>query len=66
MTEIHDPKPGTLTAMLNGCTCSSSENMYGLGINGDGEKFGWAVKKDCPLHGTWAAQEAQKRGEEAL
>ena len=46
------PNPGTMTALLRGCTCSTKANEYGLGIHGDGEKHGWAVNEDCPVHGS--------------
>ena len=50
------PKPGTLTAMQQGCTCPAEENGYGLGVQKDGEKHGWVVHKDCPLHGVEKGQ----------
>lgn len=48
---MEDPKPGSPEAIKQGCTCPVLDNGYGKGIYGEGEKFGWWVSQDCPLHG---------------
>lgn len=43
--------PGSQEAIDHGCTCPVSDNGYGKGVGGDGERNGWWVNADCPLHG---------------
>lgn len=44
-------KPGSDEAREMGCTCPVLDNAHGRGRGGDGEKFGWVVNGDCPMHG---------------
>jgi len=46
-----NPKPGTVEARSAGCTCPVIDNHYGRGWGGDGERYGWIMQADCPLHG---------------
>lgn len=46
-----DPKPGTKQASELGCTCAVTDNHHGLGAYGDGNKYGWWISENCPLHG---------------
>lgn len=43
--------PGSKEAVKNGCTCPVLDNAHGKGHLGDGEKYGWWINADCPLHG---------------
>ena len=45
------PYPGSAEALKNGCKCAVMDNGYGKGYLGDGEKYGWWVSGDCPIHG---------------
>ena len=45
------PNPGSDTAAAQGCTCPVLDNCHGRGVGGNGEKFGWWITTDCPLHG---------------
>ena len=42
--------PGSLEAKVAGCTCAVLDNAHGKGIHGDGERYGWWVSADCPMH----------------
>lgn len=54
MTDNQDkPRPGSEEAQKAGCTCPIIDNSYGKGYFGDGEKHGWWVSSDCPLHGEY-------------
>lgn len=46
------PKPGSAEAKALGCTCPITDNGNGAGIGGDGDRFGWWISGDCPLHAT--------------
>ncbi len=50
--------PGSNEALAAGCRCPVLDNSHGLGVVGLGDKFGWVVNSDCPMHGegtaTWA------------
>lgn len=46
------PNPGSDTARAQGCTCHVIDNGHGNGLFGDGEKYGWFIREDCPMHGT--------------
>ena len=37
-------------ALAAGCTCPVMDNGHGRGYMGDGERFGWVVSGDCPIH----------------
>ena len=45
------PSPGSNEALDAGCSCPVIDNGHGRGYLGDGEKFGWVMNEDCPLHG---------------
>jgi hypothetical protein len=45
------PKPGSPAAIEAGCLCPVMDNGHGRGVHGDGEKYGWWMVEDCPLHG---------------
>lgn len=46
------PVEGALhLAIANGCTCPVIDNARGKGVYGDGDRYGWWVSADCPLHG---------------
>ncbi|MDR0250780.1 MAG: hypothetical protein LBI35_05690 [Burkholderiales bacterium] len=51
MDETKKPTPGSNEAVEAGCTCAIFDNHYGRGYGGDGEKFGWIMNENCPLHG---------------
>ena len=51
MTERTTPTPGSAGAVDLGCTCAWRDNHRGAGVAGNGEKFGWWISGDCPLHG---------------
>lgn len=42
-----------------GCTCPVMDNGRGKGWLGDGERFGWVVNEDCPLHGQVYKRESE-------
>lgn len=48
--------PGSMSAIKQGCTCAIMDNCRGAGIMGNGERNGWWISADCPLHA--AAPEA--------
>ena len=43
--------PGSKEAVKHGCTCPVLDNAHGRGHLGDGEKYGWWINAECPLHG---------------
>lgn len=43
--------PGSIEASEAGCTCPILDNGHGRGYLGDGEKYGWVINQDCPIHG---------------
>ena len=45
------PPPGSDKALSHGCRCPVLDNEHGKGLGGDGEKYGWCINQDCPLHG---------------
>ena len=45
------PNPGSDAAIKQGYTCPVLDNGHGKGVCGDGDKFGWWMSADCPLHG---------------
>lgn len=45
------PNPGSDAAIKQGCTYPVLDNAHGRGIMGDGEKHGYWITSDCPLHG---------------
>ena len=53
------PKPGSPEAVAKGCTCPVMDNGRGKGWLGDGERFGWVVNEDCPLHGQVYKRESE-------
>lgn len=46
-----EPLPGSPEAIEKGCTCPRGENNHGRGYLGDGEKYGYVMMGNCPLHG---------------
>jgi len=55
------PRPGSPAAVQRGCTCPRMDNSHGAGIAGDGDKLGWLITGNCPLHGV-AQQEVRANG----
>jgi len=53
MPETQWPRgaPGSQEAVEAGCICAVWDNHYGRGYWGDGTKYGWDVRGDCPVHG---------------
>lgn len=45
------PRPGSYDAQALGCKCPVLDNHYGRGYWGDGKKYGWVHREDCPIHG---------------
>jgi len=45
------PNPGSDEAIELGCICPVIDNGHGRGYFGDGAKYGFVVREDCPLHG---------------
>lgn len=43
--------PGSIKAWAKGCCCPRMDNEYGRGLGGCGEKFGWVINGNCPVHG---------------
>ncbi len=52
MQEIIFPAPGSDKAIAQGCTCAVMDNYHGRGYGGDWVKYGWIIRKDCPVHGS--------------
>jgi hypothetical protein len=46
------PHPGSPEACALGCKCAVIDNHHGRGRGGDGERYGWFVSGDCPVHGS--------------
>ena len=44
------PNPGSKEAQVLGCVCPVLDNSYGIGYLGNGEKFGFVINENCPLH----------------
>lgn len=44
-------KPGSPEAAKDGCTCPVLDNAHGRGVGGEGDKYGWWINADCPVHG---------------
>ena len=55
---MQTPNPGSPEASAAGCNCPVLDNAHGRGYFGDGEKFGWVVRGDCPIHGGATPPEA--------
>lgn len=55
--------PGSKEAGEQGCTCPVVDNGRGFGLFGDGEKYGWVVSGECPLHGEKAGKKAGEAAE---
>lgn len=45
------PNPGSPKARDAGCRCPRMDNANGAGIGCLGDRFGWVMVADCPLHG---------------
>jgi hypothetical protein len=45
-----DYLPGSPDAIAAGCKCPRIDNGHGRGIYGDGNRFGWWINGDCPIH----------------
>ena len=58
------PKPGSDAARERGCSCAVLDNGHGLGAFGDGERYGWWVSSDCPLHGWEEYRSIERRSKE--
>lgn len=43
-------KPGNNAAIREGCTCPIHDNGHGKGAYGDGDKYGFWINGNCPLH----------------
>ena len=50
------PNPCSLEARAQGCNCPVIDNNRDAGLGCDGEKFGWVMRLDCPLHGDKAKE----------
>lgn len=50
MTNDDKRNPGAPVAVAAGCICPRIDNCNGRGRGCDGEKFGWVVRQDCPVH----------------
>ena len=55
-----DPKPGTRQASELDCTCPVLDNGHGRGYMGDGERYGFVVQENCPLHAIEPVQKAHE------
>ena len=44
-------RPGSPEAQKKGCSCPVLDNCHGAGIGSNGERFGWWLNANCPLHG---------------
>ena len=53
--------PGSDEAIRNGCTCPVLDNGHGQGYLGDGEKYGWWITADCPMHGEKKEQDHETK-----
>lgn len=43
--------PGSEEAARKGCLCPVYDNCFGAGLAMNGQKYGWVIHGDCPLHG---------------
>lgn len=48
---MREAKPGSDAAVRKGCRCPILDNGHGRGYLGDGDKFGWVIDCNCPMHG---------------
>lgn len=48
--------PESQDAIANGCTCPILDNAHGRGHLGDGDKYGWWMDVNCPIHRNPPAQ----------
>ena len=48
---IKEYPPGSEEARARNCRCPMLDNCHGKGRYGDGPKYGWFMRGDCPLHG---------------
>lgn len=53
------PDPGSRAAEARGCTCPIIDNCGGRGAYCDGERYGWWMSANCPLHGQPTPQEGE-------
>lgn len=44
--------PGSPEARKSGCACAVMDNCHGRGRGLDGDKYGWYISGDCPVHGS--------------
>ena len=44
------PNPGSKEAREQGCLCPVIDNEHGKGYLGNGERFGFVINENCPLH----------------
>ena len=44
------PNPSSKEAREQGCLCPVIDNEHGRGYLGNGERFGFVINEDCPLH----------------
>lgn len=64
MQQVTTPAPGSPEAVAQGCTCPVMDNGHGRGLFGDGQRFGWVMSWDCPLHGRGTDASHQEKGTE--
>lgn len=50
--ETPNPRPGSDEALAQGCKCPVLDNGHGRGRGGDGNRYGWVISENCPLHGS--------------
>ncbi len=61
MQKINPPLPGSPDAIAQGCTCPVLDNAHGRGRLGDGDRYGWWINAECPLHGKDADTTLQEK-----
>lgn len=52
--------PGSDEALKQGCLCPVIDNAHGKGRYCDGERFGWWMVADCPIHGNDSASHEEE------
>lgn len=52
--------PGSKETTAKDCTCPVIDNAHGRGHLGDGEKYGFWIDGQCPIHGGEALIETRK------
>lgn len=54
------PNPGSKEAREQGCLCPVIDNEHGRGYLGNGERFGFVINEDCPLHAEYIIKTRDK------